>query len=93
VKPPPEERIARPRKSTRLWCRGKVGREHETALVFDRRRYGGFWGIDCRPYGFKRADGSPIWHCLHIEVCTDCGKITQHNPLCPDLPEGYQQRG
>jgi hypothetical protein len=79
------------RKSTKRWCRGKVGREHQPEMILDQRRLGGYWGLRCRPFGYD-LPGVPNWHCMHIVVCTECGKILDHRPECPDMPEGYRNR-
>jgi hypothetical protein len=93
-KPPLEEHDAHPhsrtRKSTKRWCKGVVGREHQPELRLDPRVAS--WGGTCKPLSWQppRRD-QPAWYCVHHVICTECGKITDHFPLCPDMPDGYRK--
>ena len=84
------ERPQRSKKNTRKWCKGKVGREHTTELVY-RSHYGYY--LDKYGCGIKkkfvRWGGSDrvwedTWYCLHEVKCTKCGKVLEHAPrVCP----------
>lgn len=66
------------RKDTKRWCKGKVGREHFTAIQRSQ-----IFGIDhpCH-VGYMGK-----WVCYHNVVCTVCGKILKewgYGFDCPD---------
>ncbi len=70
-------------KDTKVWCGGRVGREHE--LVMQKMK----GSVDC---GIGRSFIDPmtkVWHCRHVMVCADCHKVldTAIPQDCPDRPE------
>lgn len=79
MRPSPDEQRERTpsrRKTTRRWCRGKVGVEHQTVIERDERK----------PWLTCRHVNPGWWTCNHHEVCTVCGKITDPFPPCPERP-------
>ena len=66
------------RKDTRMWCKGKVGREHKSALVrrpyLFRVREGGCGWVPAWDAGSREWQGVG-WHCDHREECDNCGKV------------------
>lgn len=88
--PPPIDdspRAAPGRKNTKKWCRGKVGVEHQSMLVFDVRR--AYLSVDCLDFKARVEKwGNDLNWCLHIEECQKCGKITEHTVQavrCPTI--------
>lgn len=63
----PENRVTRPHKDTRHWCKGKVGREHTPAIEMPPNAY----RQDC---GWITWNEVPWYSCHHVELCTTCGK-------------------
>lgn len=86
------EHLQHKKKNTRDWCKGKVGRSHETEIVIPQNQY----LKECRdaPSWIANSRRAPRpWFCVHHRVCKNCGKVLEwHYPwyLCPDLPERYR---
>lgn len=81
------------KKDTHLYCKGKQGVFHQPAIRMDERfgNYPDDYGKRCFGYPVS-VQGKPetertLWRCFHIEVCTECGKITNSHPTCPEMPE------
>lgn len=75
------------KKNTKLWCKGKVGREHSPKIQMSR--YAG--ARSCMvPSGWRlQMYPRSRWLCFHEIVCTGCDKIINHflDPdQCPDRP-------
>lgn len=72
---PVEVVVKRPpaRKDTKHWCRGKVGREHTLAIEIPPNA----WRQDCR--WVTNIGDRPYWSCVHVEMCTACGKQLRHS--------------
>lgn len=78
------EPVARRRKHTRLWCRGKVGVEHKPVIVVPPnspswRQTGS--SLVCRWITWGK---EPWWLCSHVKLCSVCGKELQYRVECPD---------
>jgi hypothetical protein len=73
------------RKNTKRWCKGKVGREHQPVIVYDERYLR--WHKECHvapSWAYRSMKG---WYCIHLEVCTNCGKHLRWRvpkEECPD---------
>jgi hypothetical protein len=80
-------RPQRGRKNTRRWCRGKVGVEHNPAVVIPPNVY----RQECRSYPHWRTGDPERWWCGHKLVCLVCGKVLKWAVLCPEKPEGMRQ--
>lgn len=52
------------RKSTRRWCKGKVGREHTKLIELDPKL----------TYFGTRCNATSWFPCRHHEICSVCGK-------------------
>lgn len=80
------------RKSTRTWCKGKVGRAHQpvTAVPPNAGREcheTGWWNRETRSW-----DPKGRWSCEHVILCATCGKVLERwIKDCPDRPEGIRQ--
>ena len=87
-----EGRTPPARKDTRRWCGGRVGREHQLALVLPVNLPG--WRGACRrPLDWEMslrrfADRPWAWRCLHAWVCQVCQKVMRPAEAseCPDRP-------
>lgn len=70
------------KKSTARWCKGKVGREHVTAIVLNHN-YTARQGCKWYPiyYSYARRDEGPkdwrYW-CRHSAKCINCGKYVEY---------------
>lgn len=81
------------KKSTKRWCKGKVGREHVPEVV-ESHVYGFLVHIGhgqhakCheRDEMFKKLNGG--WFCRHAERCATCGKILRDQLPREECPEG-----
>lgn len=81
-------RTAPAKKDTRRWCKGKVGREHQTELRMQRWATALRREVHCgyAPDFFSDSDG---WHCYHEKYCTVCGKVFWYDSVeCPEKPKG-----
>ena len=77
--------------SAKRWCKGEEGREHTPAVVLDKT-----WNKVCRETGHYSAGSwstSGHWTCHHIEVCITCGRLLRSEVECPDIPQGFVERG
>lgn len=93
-------RRAGKKKSTKRWCRGKVGREHQLAIV-DGEKFMTPCGPDETSWmtwrrGSRTEPEPPKWWCRHQQVCTACGKILEYFltayqcPLWPNIHRGIR---
>lgn len=90
--PPGPEAITRGRKkSTKRWCKGKVGREHVPEVV----EYHGYTFLThLHPHHGKCHEREPMfsrlndgWFCRHAQQCKNCGKITKQPLSREECPE------
>lgn len=80
------------KKNTKRWCRGRVGREHQLAIIDGEK-----WSSPCGPVSDvpfwvldKNEAVEPYWSCRHQMVCTACSKILEYflpNYRCPLWPD------
>ena len=73
------------KKNTKRWCKGKVGREHEWHIVYDKnynphnKWHQCRWvSVNWRPLPPKKKPG-PMWWCFHQWACKNCGKLSDHH--------------
>lgn len=93
------QRPVAPRKNTKRWCKGKVGREHKRALRASQklsRTYTCGWSSSIWRNAFRQNGGNSFWDCYHEEYCTACGKIMRDpwqlgDTECPDYTEDQTQ--
>lgn len=89
----PEERLVHQerRKSTRKWCKGKVGVEHEAEVVRHHAYVGGvFEGKDC--HWWEIINYGSQWQCYHARQCTRCGKYVDMVLPTEDCPTWQETR-
>lgn len=65
------------RKDKKRWCKGKVGVEHQWAVMVPTNVFG--WDVNrpCRPSSYGIAGTDRVWNiylCKHRIVCDGCGK-------------------
>lgn len=75
-------------KSTKKWCLGKQGREHQVELVVPPNTPG--WRRDgCHWASWALSDGTRWYLCNHVWICTVCGKHLRDTKAkdCPDYHE------
>jgi hypothetical protein len=83
-------RTGNARKKTAKWCKGKVGREHESELVINHNVV----RLECGWFR-HRAWMQQAWHwrpyhysCIHSYRCKNCGKylewVLKDVTQCPD---------
>lgn len=83
------------RRSTKQWCKGKVGVEHVPEVTLDRyteslRRYPrqDEWLSACQwqNWIYGKPDHGWRFHCWHQRRCVNCGKILNRleDQECPD---------
>lgn len=103
-----DDRPVSQRKSTRVWCKGKVGQPHVPVLQVDHRHDHDWLNKDsearCQMRSYVRRQRLPEggwgpwitednWYCAHQQVCERCGKILHTHPLCPERPRGVPYWG
>jgi hypothetical protein len=79
------------KKDTRKWCKGKVGRQHETALRIQRYLIPLRRSTQCGPRNghslFWGGGNDETWVCYHEQYCVKCGKIDWSAHFrCPNRP-------
>lgn len=70
------------KKNTKRWCKGKVGREHEWIIVYDKNYNPHSKWHKCRwvneRYPSLKKPGL-VWWCFHQWACKKCGKLSDHH--------------
>jgi hypothetical protein len=75
-------------KSTKKWCKGKLGKQHKVELVVPPNIPG--WKREgCRWASWQCKDGYRFYLCNHVWICTECGKHVKDTKRtdCPDFHE------